>query len=288
LQRLPAARHGATEIRAVPTEFRDDCAVIDVCRALAVDRLDPSRNTRSPFSLPENNMIQKCVSAAAIAALAVPSFSAQALPDVAVGVTAGTAGIGGQVTAGVLPFLNVRGSIQGFGINRSINEDGIDYDGKLQLLTYGAYVDVYPFIKGPRLSAGLVGNANKVRLRATCEDSCEVGDLTVSGRDAQVNGRLGFNGVSPYLGLGFTNPIQGLPFYVGFDAGVLFHGKPKPQLSAAGTGTISDGNGTRANVDLANDPAVQDAIAREESNLAADIDQYKFYPVVQVSIGWRF
>lgn len=234
-------------------------------------------------------MVQKCVSAAAIAAaLAVPSFSALALPDIAVGATAGTAGIGAQVTAGVLPFLNVRGSIQGFGIDRSISEDGIDYDGRLKLLTYGAYVDVYPFIKGPRLSAGLVGNANKVRLRATCEDRCEVGDLTVSGGNAQINGRLGFNSVSPYLGVGFTNPIQGLPFYVGIDAGVLFHGKPKPRLSAAGTGTISDGSGTRENVDVASDPAVQDAIAREETNLAADIDQYQFYPVVQLSIGWRF
>lgn len=234
-------------------------------------------------------MHHKHLTLAAVAAMmAVPSFSAMALPDLAVGVTAGTAGIGGQVTAGILPFLNVRGSIQGFGINRSINEDGIDYDGKLKLLTYGAYVDVYPFIKGPRLSAGLVGNGNKVRLRATCDDTCEVGDVLVSGQDAQVNGRLGFNGVSPYLGIGFTNPIQGLPFYIGFDAGVLFHGKPKPRLSASGTGTISDSNGTRENVDLANDPIVQDAIASEEANLASDIDQYKFYPVVQLSVGWRF
>lgn len=234
-------------------------------------------------------MIHKRLSLAAVATvLAVPSFSAMALPDLAVGVTAGTAGIGGQVTAGILPFLNVRGSIQGFSINRSINEDGVDYDGKVKLFTYGAFVDVYPFIKGPRLSAGLVGNANKVRLRATCDDTCEVGDLSVSGQDAQVNGRLGFNNVSPYLGFGFTNPLQGLPFYIGFDAGVLFHGKPKPRLSAAGTGTISDENGTRENIDLANDPTVQQAIADEQANLASDIDQYKFYPVVQLSVGWRF
>ena len=234
-------------------------------------------------------MIKKCIPACAVAALlALPSFTALALPDIAVGVTGGSAGIGGQVTTGILPFVNVRGSIQGFDISRSIDENGVDYKGKVKLFTYGAYLDVYPFIKGPRLSAGLVGNANKVRLRATCPDTCEVGNLTVSGQDAQVNGRLGFNNVSPYLGLGFSNPMQGLPFYVGFDVGVLFHGKPKPRLSAAGTGTITDANGTRENVDLANDPDVQAAIATEQDNLAADIDKYKFYPVVQLNVGWRF
>lgn len=235
-------------------------------------------------------MTKKCLPATAVAAmLTLPLPSAWALPDLAVGVTAGTAGIGGQLTTSVLPFVNARLSIQGFNYSRSINEDGIDYDGKLKLFTYGGFVDVYPFIKGPRLSAGLIGNANKVRLKATCPDTCEVGDVTVSGGDARVNGRLGFRNVAPYVGLGFTNPMQGLPFYVGFDAGVMFHGKPKPQLAAAGTGTVTDSGGnTRTDVDLATDPDVQAALATEEQNLAADVDQYKFYPVVQLSLGWRF
>lgn len=235
-------------------------------------------------------MIKTCCPAAAVVALlALPSFAARALPDLAVGVTAGTAGIGGQLTARLLPFVNVRGSMQGFSYDRSINEDGIDYDGKLKLFTYGGFVDVYPFVKGPRLSAGLIGNANKVRLKASCPDTCEVGDLTVNGDSAQVNGRLGFRNVAPYLGLGFTNPMQGLPFYIGFDAGVMFHGKPKPRLAASGTGTVTDSAGTtRENVDLANDPEVQAAIADEQVNLAADIDQYTIYPVIQLSLGWRF
>lgn len=235
-------------------------------------------------------MTKKCLPAIAVAAmLTLPLPSAWALPDLAVGVTAGTAGIGGQLTTRLLPFVNLRGSIQGLGYNRSLSKDGIDYDGKLKLLTYGGFVDVYPFIKGPRLSAGLIGNANKVRLKATCPDTCEVGDLTVSGDGAQINGRLGFRNVAPYLGLGFTNPMQGLPFYVGFDAGVMFHGKPKPRLAASGTGTVSDSEGnTRENVDLAQDPEIQAAIADEQANLAADVDQYKFYPIVQLSLGWRF
>jgi hypothetical protein len=139
------------------------------------------------------------------------------------------------------------------------------------------------------VSAGLIGNANKVRLRATCDGSCEVGEVTVTGDDARVNGRLGFRDVSPYVGLGFTNPMKGLPFYIGGDIGVMFHGRPKPRLSAAGTGTVTDGNGnTRENVDLGSDPVIQDAIAAEQQNLADEIDTFKFYPVVQLNVGWRF
>jgi hypothetical protein len=232
---------------------------------------------------------KSALAALVVAGLGLSSFGARALPDLAVGVTAGTAGIGGQVTTGILPFVNARLSIQGFDYSHSFDEDGVDYDGKLKLFTYGAFVDVYPFIKGPRLSAGLIGNANKVKLRATCDGSCEVGDVTVTGNDARVNGRLGFRNFAPYLGLGFTNPMQGLPFYVGFDAGVMFHGKPKPRLSAAGTGTVTDSDGnTREDVDLATDEVIQNAIADEQANLASDIDQYKFYPVVQLSLGWRF
>lgn len=235
-------------------------------------------------------MTKKCLPAIAVAALlTLPLPAAWALPDLAVGVTAGTAGIGGQLTTRLLPFVNLRGSIQGLGYNRSLSKDGIDYDGKLKLLTYGGFVDVYPFIKGPRLSAGLIGNANKVQLRASCPGSCEVGDLTVTGDSARVDGRLGFRNVAPYLGLGFTNPMQGLPFFVGFDAGVMFHGKPKPKLAASGTGSVTDGSGnTRDNVDLATDPDVQTAIGDEEANLAADVNQYSLYPVIQLSLGWRF
>jgi len=235
--------------------------------------------------------MNKITTAAAIAALlAAPSLQAlPGLPDIAVGATAGTAGIGGQVTVGVLPFLNARASVQGFNYSRSINSDGIDYDGKLKLLTYGAYLDVYPFLVGPRISAGLVGNGNKVDLRATCPNTCSVGDVTVTGSNALVTGNLGFRHVAPYLGLGISNPMKGLPFYVGLDAGVLFHGRPKPSLRASGTATVTDAQGnTRENVDLATDPDVQNAIATEQANVSDDIRKYKFYPVVQLSIGWRF
>lgn len=237
--------------------------------------------------------MKKLIPAAALASLlAMSSFSAQALPllpDVAVGITGGTAGIGGQLTTSIIPFLNVRAQVQGLTFSHSFDKDGVDYNGKLKLFTAGAFLDVYPFTKGPRLSAGLVGNGNKVKLKASCPDTCAIGDLQITGDQARVNGDLGFKNFSPYLGLGFTNPMGGLPFYIGFDAGVLFHGRPKPSLRASGTADVTDAEGTtRTNVDLATDAAVQTAISDETANLADDVKDFKFYPVVQINLGWRF
>ncbi len=233
--------------------------------------------------------MKKLVPVALASLLALSSFSTRALPDVAVGVTGGTAGLGGQITTSILPFLNVRAQAQGLSFSHSFDKDGVDYNGKLKLFTAGAFLDVYPFTKGPRLSAGLVGNGNKVKLKASCPDTCEVGDLQITGDQARINGNLGFKNFSPYLGLGFTNPMGGLPFYIGFDAGVLFHGRPKPSLRVSGTADVTDDEGvTRTNVDLATDAAVQNAISEETMNLADDVKDFRFYPVVQINLGWRF
>lgn len=237
--------------------------------------------------------MKKLIPAVALTSLfAVPTFSAQALPllpDVAVGITAGTAGIGGQVTTSIIPFLNARVQVQGLSVSHSFDKDGIDYKGKLKLFTAGAFLDVYPFTRVLRLSGGLVSNGNKVKLKATCPNTCEVGSLQITGDQARVDGNLDFKNFSPYLGLGFTNPMAGWPFYFGFDAGVLFHGKPKPSLLASGSGTVSNGqDAPRPVADLANDSEVKAAIAQEQSNLADDVKDFKFYPVVQFSLGWRF
>ena len=39
---------------------------------------------------------------------------------------------------------------------------------------------------------------------------------------------------------------------------------------------------------LGNDAEVQAAIDQEVANLADDVKDFKFYPVVQLSLGWRF
>lgn len=212
------------------------------------------------------------------------------LPDVAVGVSAGSAGLGLQATVDTpLPLTNLRAQYTAFHYDSDFEEDGVAYEAELKLSSLGAYLDFYPFARVLRVSAGLVLNGNKINAEANCIDGCEVGDLEVSGSDARLSGDLGFEDTAPYLGIGFSNPMVGSPFYLGFDLGVLFQGAPQASLAASGTADVTDDSGnTRSGVDLATDPDVQTALESEEKDLSDDLKEYEFYPVVMLSLGWRF
>lgn len=225
--------------------------------------------------------------------LGLAATTAQALPSLALGATAGTLGAGAQATVELLPVLNARASVQGLGINPGYKRDGVDYDGRLRLLSYGGYLDLYPLTRWLRLSAGVVGNQNRLDLSASCPTRCQVGSATVGnttpGNDGTVFGRLGFRDAAPYLGFGFSNPMAGLPFYIGADFGVLFQGRPRARLDASGTSTVdfNDGNGPRQ-VDLGSNAQFRSQLATEQGNLQRASRNYRYYPVAQLNLGWRF
>lgn len=168
-------------------------------------------------------------------------------------------------------------------------EDDIDYDAKLKLQSFGALLDFHPFKGSFRISAGLLGNGNQADLRASCPGECDIAEVTVSGGDARLVGKVDFKSAAPYLGIGFGNAMSGGNLYGIFDVGVLFQGKPKVDLAALGTAdnvTFEDGS-TAQDVPMS-DPRIQDAVAEEQASLQDDVDSYKMYPVVSLGIGYRF
>ncbi|MBT5030848.1 MAG: hypothetical protein HOM55_00975, partial [Proteobacteria bacterium] len=58
------------------------------------------------------------------------------------------------------------------------------------------------------------------------------------------------------------------------DVGLVYHGNPKVSLSADGL--------------LAGAPLGQALIAQEEAELQDDVDGYEWYPVVGLSVFYRF
>ena len=102
-------------------------------------------------------------------------------------------------------------------------------------------------------------------------DADEVGSLT---------GALDFDGISPYLGLGWGKaPKSGKGFGFDLDVGVLFQGSPNVSLMAScGTAIM----GTQACDDLLAD--VQD----EEVSLSTDAEDFDVFPVVSAGISYTF
>jgi hypothetical protein len=64
-------------------------------------------------------------------------------------------------------------------------------------------------------------------------------------------------------------------FYLGIDGGVLFQGHPRV-TDLATTGQ------------LATNPAAQDSLDDQVSKLRNRVHDYPYYPVAQISLGYRF
>lgn len=218
--------------------------------------------------------------------------TANAAPEgLAAGIKVGTTGFGVEGVTAITPMLNARALVNFFNYDYDTTEDGIAYEAELELQSYGALLDLHPFKGSFRITAGALGNGNAVSLKASCPGSCDLGDLTVQGGTAQINGDVDFKKFAPYLGIGFGNAMSGTGLYGIFDVGVMFQGEPQADLAAFGTAaTVTDNNTglSRSNVDLGSDPQVQQAVADEEVSLQSELEDFKFYPVVSLGIGYRF
>jgi hypothetical protein len=140
-------------------------------------------------------------------------------------------------------------------------------------------VDWHPFGGGFRLSAGWLFNNNE--LTATGRPGtdgryalgegtftpAEVGKLTSTGA---------FRSSAPFLGVGWRfGARDGRGVALSLDAGVVFQGTLDMRLNSRG-GSLSD------------DPDFQAALAAEEAELQAEVDNYDLFPVVTMGLGYRF
>jgi hypothetical protein len=183
----------------------------------------------------------------------------------------GSLGIGPEVTYRPERHFGVRASASLFRISHSEDIDGIRYRGKLKLGNYGAMADVYPIGGGFRISGGARYAENRLRLRAMPSTSVTVGNtIYTPAQIGTLDGDITTRKFEPLVTMGYGGTVtKGLS--LGIDAGVMFQGTPKISPLTSSTGFVSS-------VDLAN----------ERAQIQDDIHGYKYYPVLQASLGYRF
>jgi hypothetical protein len=210
---------------------------------------------------------------AATPAMALPLASAT---GITVGVTGGTLGVGPEVSYKINPLLAVRGSATFLGFSGHGHVSDYRYDGHAHLSNYGGTIDLHPFASGFRLSAGVRStDDNHIRFRGMARTAQTYGGVTYTPEEAgSLSGDIRTKSVSPILTMGYAHTGRsGLMF--GIDGGVMFHGHPHVEdLVATGQ--------------LGSNPAAQSSLAREEQRLRDRVDDYPYYPVVQISLGYRF
>jgi hypothetical protein len=87
-----------------------------------------------------------------------------------------------------------------------------------------------------------------------------------------LTGKLKFERVAPYFGLGFNNPIKTkgrLGFFI--DLGIMYHGTPK--LSLATTNSFAE---------------LQQNLDQQVQETNDDIKDFKFFPVIQMGLSFKF
>ena len=224
---------------------------------------------------------------------ATASSASSGFRGVGIGARISTLGAGLEAVFGLHERVNLR--LQGnlFNYDDSLTEDDISYEGDLKLQTFGALLDIHPFAGGLRLTAGAFQNGNQIDLEARCVTECEVGDLTISSAgptdNPRIFGRADFKSFAPYFGLGYGNAMRGSPLHFAFDVGVLLQGSPRLSLDADGTATVTDNDtGATTTRNLATDPEVQGELQDEARNAEDDAKEFKYYPVISLTIGYRF
>ena len=224
---------------------------------------------------------------------AASSSGSSGFRGVGIGARISTLGAGLEAVFGLHERVNLR--LQGnlFNYGDTLTEDDISYEGDLKLQTFGALLDIHPFAGGLRLTAGAFQNGNQIDLEARCVTECEVGDLTISSAgptdNPRIFGRADFKSFAPYFGLGYGNAMRGSPLHFAFDVGVLLQGSPRLRLDADGTATVTDNDtGATTTRNLATDPEVQGELQDEARNAEDDAKEFKYYPVISLTIGYRF
>lgn len=191
---------------------------------------------------------------------------------------AGSRGLGGEIVAGLKDDLNVRAGLSGFKYSYTGTEDDIKYDLDLGLLTASGLVDWHMLRGGFRLTGGFMLNKNKLDAVAVPSQSYKIGDGDYSaGEITSLTGRIDFNDIAAYLGLGWGNAV-GKDKKLGFavDVGAVFQGSANVKLDANSTG-LADALQGELNANL----------RKEEANMQEDLKPFKYYPEISIGLTYK-
>jgi hypothetical protein len=192
-----------------------------------------------------------------------------------VGLTGGTLGIGPQVAFRPIPQFGVRANAGFLSVSRDEEVDDIDYDGDLNLNSYGAMLDWFPTGGGLRISLGGRVNNTDIDLVGRPTTSVTVGNTTYTPQQiGTLSGTVTTDDFAPLLTIGYGGTLaEG--FTIGAEIGVLWQGEPE----------IGNLRGTGL---LANTPQLQADIEREEREIEDDLSDYDMWPILQVEFLYRF
>ena len=188
----------------------------------------------------------------------------------------GSTGVGGDVTVGLTENLNIRAGVAYFTWTQDNVGGGTDKkDFKLDLLNVPITLDWHPITgNGFRISAGVMFNNDRGEISAKNGQTVSIND-----RDYVVSsfsGKVDFNKVGPYLGIGYGNAADtSAHWHFSSDLGVVFVGAPNVSLDATA-------------LNPAEQPALNADVEQQRQKYSDDAKPFQVYPVVSFGVSYTF
>jgi hypothetical protein len=207
----------------------------------------------------------------------------------------------GGITAEYAHPLGERFTLRGgysFGTLRvGLDHNGIDYDADLRYRAALGMLDFRPYAGGFRISAGAYSRPPDIALLVSGENeriNLGTREYTATGR---IDGDVDLGSFAPFLGFGWGGSPAGRGFGLSFEAGVMFADAPGVGLRAQGRACEStllacDPDGLSGfDVNSPNDPRAQTfrtELENEERALERDLEDLRYFPVVNLGLHYRF
>lgn len=193
---------------------------------------------------------------------------------------ASTTGLGGTFTWRFADHWGASVGVHGFGYGYDGTISGVRYDASLRLLSEQLNLDFHPWAERSfRISAGILFNQNEAKGSGQASGITQTfnlgGTAFTAASVGTLNARLRFPDVGAYIGIGgdfffFDNAKR---WSLGGEVGVIFTGEPDVTLSR--TGGIAS-----AQIDA--------ALAQEQREAQNKANDFQFWPVIQLSLKFRF
>ena len=227
--------------------------------------------------------MRHALTAVAIIATATGTAAAQDGRGFAVDGSLGTTGVSAHAQLAVHPRLALRMGYNWLEFGRDDEEiSGVSYSGDLEFAGFGGFVDLHPMRNAFTVTGGVFVGDKSAVLDAVPVEDVELGNEAFTpDQVGTITGDAEFGDTAIFAGLGY-DPTLYKPGRVSIvaRAGVMFAGEPEVLLDATAV----------TNPDIPQDvrDRLRAALAQEAEIIADDIDDYAFFPVVTLGLGYRF
>jgi hypothetical protein len=221
-------------------------------------------------------------------------ISTRPFSHIAVGANFGTQGAGLEVATTLARKFNLRADATFFDYALSTSQNGINYNGTLNMRDARASLDFFPFGGGFRISGGMAAY-NKVSLGATA--------LVVQGQSITLNdtdyysdpsnpltgaGSFGYSRkFAPTATFGWGNIIPRSGRHLAFpvEIGAAFTGTPTVNINFAGSACTDTTYTECGNVQTFDGFATN--LAAQQKKLVNDVAPFRVYPIINFGVTYR-